>query len=131
MAVLSAQYRMVPMFLVMGIIYVLSDQPGDVVDLGWYVPGLDKLAHLAVYGLLGASVILAHKSSSRKNFPRRVCLTTLIVCLLYGISDEFHQSFVPGRFVSGADLLADVAGAAAVCGGWLWSRRKAVCRLLA
>jgi VanZ family protein len=73
-------------------------------------------------------VVLAHRSGSRKNNPWRVCLATLAVCLVYGISDEFHQSFIPGRFVSGADVLADMAGAVTVLSGWMISLKKGICR---
>jgi VanZ family protein len=106
------------MILVMGTIFFLSHQPGDSIDLGNF-PGIDKVAHLAVYGLLALTVILAHSASARKKTPTAVCLSTCVICLLYGISDEFHQSFIPGRFVSGADVLADMVGAVTACCGWL------------
>jgi VanZ family protein len=37
------------------------------------------------------------------------------------MSDEFHQSFIPGRWVSIFDLLADLTGAMLVCALWLWN----------
>ena len=44
----------------------------------------------------------------------RVKSSTLVVCfsLLYAISDEFHQSFVPGRNADPWDVLADFVGVA-------------------
>ena len=39
-------------------------------------------------------------------------MTTLVGAVLWGVSDEWHQSFVPGREVDAVDLLADVAGSA-------------------
>jgi VanZ family protein len=42
------------------------------------------------------------------------------VCLLvglYGITDEFHQSFIPGRTADALDVAADVAGG--LLGTWL------------
>ena len=37
----------------------------------------------------------------------------LVISVLYGVSDEFHQSFVPGRTPSLLDLVFDAVGAAA------------------
>lgn len=117
------KYRMVPMILVMGTIFFLSHQSGDVVDIG-YFPGIDKVAHCLVYGLLAATVIVAHGQKARSNKPLMVSMLACVVCLLYGLSDEFHQSFIPGRFVSGGDILADMVGAVAVSAGWFWGYRK-------
>lgn len=48
-------------------------------------------------------------------------IVILLLCVLYGITDEFYQSFIPGRCVSGGDLLADMVGASAmVLGWWYW-----------
>jgi len=115
--------RVVPMIMVMGTIFFLSHQSGDTIDLGG-IPGMDKLAHMSIYGLLASTVIFAHRLPGKKKFPLQVCCNTLVVCLFYGLSDEFHQSFVPGRFVSGADVLADVLGAALVSAGWIFMEKR-------
>jgi VanZ family protein len=69
------------------LIFIASSVPGD------QVPGTisDKLAHLLVYAVLGACFMLS---------------------IAYGISDEFHQSFTPGRTPDARDLVADGIGAA-------------------
>ena len=41
---------------------------------------------------------------------RSVLLFSPLLATLYGVSDEFHQSFVPGRESSGWDVLADFVG---------------------
>lgn len=121
------KYRAVPMILIMGTIFFLSHQPGDAIDLS-SIPDLDKVAHFCVYGLLAASVVLAHSSYSRKRAPWRIYLATLAVCLLFGISDEYHQSFIPGRLVSGSDVLADMAGVVTAVSGWLYFLKKGIHR---
>jgi VanZ family protein len=116
--------RMVPMAIIMGTIFFLSHQPGDSLSLP-EVPGIDKLAHLAAYGTLAASVLFAMGEQRMRANPWRTMLLTVAFCFLYGISDEFHQSFIPGRTVSIYDLLADASGAAIVCVLWAgWRKRR-------
>ncbi len=113
--------RMVPMFLVMGTIFFLSHQSGDTLDLPLF-PGMDKICHLAIYGLLAMTVLWC-LGPEKPVSPVRVALKTVLFCLVYGMSDEFHQSFIPLRSVSGLDLLADLAGSMLVCGTWLMNRK--------
>lgn len=118
---LLAGLRTIPMALVMGIIFFLSDQPGDSLYLPPF-PGIDKFAHLAAYGALAAATIFAFGSGYQRRRPIAVFCITVLFCLSYGVSDEFHQSFVPGRSPSGFDVFADVCGALLVC--FLWSGWK-------
>ena len=111
------------MVLMMGIIFFLSSKTGDSFQVPSF-PGIDKIAHASIYGVLAVTVIFAQSKKSRERKPLLVILITVIACLLYGISDEFHQSMVPGRFPSGLDIAADVCGAVAVCVGWLWWRNR-------
>jgi len=69
--------------------------------------GSDKVAHGLAYLVLGAFASLA--TGSRP--------AGALLAVLYGISDEIHQSFVPGRFPDLWDLVADSAGA--LLGAWL------------
>ncbi|WP_457575374.1 VanZ family protein [Desulfomarina sp.] len=112
--------RMVPALIVMGTIFFLSHQPGDTLYMP-PLPWFDKIAHLAIYALLAISVLYGFfPLLKEKKFPA-VTLSVVIFCVFYGISDEFHQSFIPGRFVSIGDVAADGAGALLACCGWfLW-----------
>jgi len=49
-------------------------------------------------------------------------LVTLFVVMLYALTDEIHQVFVPGRTLDAADWAMDVLGA--VAGGGLYSWPK-------
>lgn len=109
------------MLLVMGTIFFLSHQPGDTLSLPSF-PGMDKICHLAVYGLLALAGLWSFRLG-RQVLVVRVALKTVLFCLFYGMSDEFHQSFIPQRSVSGIDLLADLVGAMLGCGIWLSSTR--------
>ena len=75
------------------------------------LPASDKIAHAAWFFVLG---LLAYRAArSGEGWPRRRTTLVLILgALLWGISDEAHQFFVPGRDVEAADVAADVAGAA-------------------
>jgi VanZ family protein len=43
--------------------------------------------------------------------------------VLYGLADEFHQAYIPGRDSNPVDILWDVAGLSAGCGAYLLARR--------
>jgi VanZ family protein len=63
----------------------------------------------------------------------RLAAVTLAFCIAYGISDEWHQSFVPGRHADAWDVLKDAIGAAggvAVYQAWMRRIAPAEARLL-
>jgi uncharacterized protein YfiM (DUF2279 family) len=118
--------RMVPVAVTMGIIFFLSHQPGDSLSLP-EIPGMDKVAHLAAYAFLAATLLIAFGDGQRHIRPKSVLWLTVLLCVLYGISDEFHQSFVPGRSSSFFDVLADCAGATLTSALWFrWRKRIAM-----
>jgi VanZ family protein len=77
---------------------------------GWSFVGIDKLGHLAVFGLLGVAWVrwlLQMGYGQAMVFLLAVVLTTL-----FGFSDELHQYLNPLRTFEWADLMADFSGAA-------------------
>ncbi|MEA2084680.1 MAG: VanZ family protein [Thermodesulfobacteriota bacterium] len=112
-----------PALIIMGVIFYFSHLPGDSIDFVSAFKGADKLLHALVYALLAVSCIPTAKSLIKKYSLRYVAVGIVFFCLLYGISDEFHQSFIPYRSASGWDVLADTAGATLTV--WIWSRRMA------
>lgn len=70
----------------------------------------DKVFHMFGYLVFGVTLMLA----VRKNFPdmkiSKVILIVLALGSLYGISDEFHQSLIPGRTADVFDWIADCCG---------------------
>jgi VanZ family protein len=69
-----------------------------------HVVNFDKAAHFFIFGLLATLV-------ARNGFvPGRAWVAIAIVSL-FGLTDEWHQSFTPGRSVEVADWLADTLGA--------------------
>jgi VanZ family protein len=67
----------------------------------------DILGHFLAYGALALLVVWALEAFG----VSRPALWALVVVLLYALSDEFHQSFVPGRHPDLFDIATDVAGA--------------------
>lgn len=106
-----------PVLALCTFIFVQSAFPSPHVLPSW--PYSDKLAHAGVYGLL--AFLLGRALSTNASLERNpVWLWGLAVVLttLYGLSDEWHQSFIAGRTADPADLLADAVGAAV--GVWIW-----------
>jgi VanZ family protein len=73
----------------------------------------DKTAHFAGYALLGALAMRAISDGRWRRCTWWTGLQALWIGAVYGASDEFHQSFVPGRTPSVDDWFADTLGAAA------------------
>ncbi len=85
----------------------------------------DEAAHSLGYLIFSLTLVWGWTSGFRKELSASSALLLWIGAVLYGISDEFHQSFVSGRTPSMADLLADAAGAlAAISGSWLLLRPR-------
>ncbi len=97
-----------------GVLFFLSAIPGKHVP-SLSLPGEDKFAHLALYAIFGAALAWGWVRSARE----RSALPILALGVLYAVSDEWHQTFVPGRDPSLADLLTDTAGV--LLGYWLFS----------
>ena len=100
-----------------GVIFAFSSVPDLGTGLGGWDLALRKLAHAAEYGVLGA---LLARATGRGGLA-------LALGTLYAVSDEIHQTFVPGRMGSPLDVAIDAIGVA--CGIAVWqtvrSRRLA------
>lgn len=86
-----------------GLIFWLSSSP-DAQGAFWLIevmPYGDKFAHAFAFGVLAFCV---HMASGK-------WWLALGLSSLYGMSDELHQSFVPGRRVGFSDWIADTLGA--------------------
>lgn len=91
-----------------GLIFGLSHQP--TVPLPG-IPGVDKLAHAAEYGLYALLVARAIFPHLKRESPTHGWGPVLAWCLFYAITDEIHQAYVPGRSSDWLDVVADGTGA--------------------
>jgi hypothetical protein len=90
-------------------IFVLSSFPGSAYPATDLV-NADKLVHVAIYGLLaalGARGLLRGWGMG----SGRVLAVAAAASTLYGLTDELHQWFVPGRNADWRDVVADGVGA--------------------
>jgi hypothetical protein len=76
--------------------------------------------HLVGYALLGVSYL--HGFASHKGVNRGTLLAAIVLAGLYAVTDEFHQSFTPGRTPSAVDVSIDTVGAALGAVIWAWAR---------
>lgn len=98
-----------PLIIYSGIIFTLSSFPQpDFIDLGFQF--WDKILHLKAFFIYGLLTITAIQSIKPELSKSRMALLTLVIGFLFGLSDEFHQYFVPGRESDIWDLAADVTG---------------------
>jgi len=70
----------------------------------------DKIAHLIEYAVLGFLLVRALQQSESKTTRNHALSLTLAIGILYGLSDEVHQIFVPLREFEILDILADAVG---------------------
>jgi VanZ family protein len=89
------------------LIYWLSDQPHLPVPMVFELQ--DKLQHMIAYFVMG---ILAWRNFKHSiGTLKLLAVVSIAFCSLYGISDEWHQSFVVGRSSEVLDWVADTIGA--------------------
>lgn len=72
----------------------------------------DKILHVMEYA---GFAFLLHQTFSRQRrwyaISQNAVLLAVFIAMVYGATDEFHQSFVPGRSTELNDWIADSVGA--------------------
>jgi VanZ family protein len=112
--------RYLPALAWAGLIFFLSSRE-HLPDL-LPVEGSDKVIHAGFYGVLAAWLLYGAGGPT----SRRAYLAA-VVASLYGVTDELHQHFVPGRTTDVFDWLADTVGAALCVALWrAYKRRRSV-----
>ena len=71
---------------------------------------IDKIAHFFVFGIFGLLLARAFSNSAGWGIGRRAFSLALLFGVIWGGVDEIHQAFVPGRFCSIGDFVADGMG---------------------
>ena len=126
--------RFIPMIIMMIVIFVFSAMPGDesgntsgsilavIVQIIEKITGsmitedtmnimhliLRKCAHFTEYMMLGITTVIALYDRNKKLV--RNLLIPLVIVILYAVTDEIHQYFVPDRACAALDVFIDSCG---------------------
>jgi len=94
--------RFIPALVWMGIIFYFSSRQTTGIggDSYWLRFFILKSFHLIEYALLFILI----------NFAINSKINSIFIAYLYGVSDEIHQSFIPGRTSKFTDTLIDLLG---------------------
>jgi uncharacterized protein YfiM (DUF2279 family) len=101
-----------PVALLLGYEFFLSAQPPS--GMPWLGPWFwekDKVEHLVYFFLTGLCAVRAARFGEGWS-TGKTAVFLILTGLLWGCSDEIHQSYTPGRSVEIGDVAADVAGVA-------------------
>lgn len=122
----SSRWSVAVPVLLMGMFWAASSIPGELRPddpltyrlFAWLPPTAQNLLHIPAYAALAFlwhAVFRAWRIAGIAPFA-----LSLVVSVLYGIGDEWHQSFVPGRYASATDATLNAVGTLA--GAWLAHR---------
>jgi len=102
-----------PVFLYMAFIFYLSSQTAVPGPSTPPFPHYDKVIHMVMFGVLSLLFFGAWKYEKTSS----PYVYAIIFTIMYGVLDEFHQSFVPGRTPDVFDAVADGIGSLIVLFG--------------
>ena len=100
------KYQAPAIFWMLAIFIQSSMSRLPVPDLGFRLQ--DKVIHAVVYAILAVLLLRAFKNW--RGAAEKYIIFTLWTGSLYGVSDEIHQLFVPGRSADLLDVAADILG---------------------
>jgi len=93
-----------------GVIFGFSSLPiNKETEFSWIDFIIKKTAHVVEYGILFWLLVRAWTNKSFEIKPKMV-IYAFIICILYALSDEWHQTFVPGREGTLRDVGFDTIG---------------------
>jgi VanZ family protein len=116
--------RWLPAVIMMAAIFIFSATPGnELPNYGFWDFLVKKGGHTLGYGLLALSYWYALNAGQKPKLP----VVAWLLAVLYAATDEFHQSFTPGRHATPLDVLIyDNLGAAFAMflATWLTKRKQ-------
>ena len=118
---LNSALRWLLALCMLALIYFLSSTQGarEILPEEWLGTFFHEIlsagAHMILYGLLALALEWGFGTKDKKSR-----LLILLIVVLYGITDEIHQSFVPERNATVLDVIYDFTG------GWLVIYRQKI-----
>lgn len=97
-----------PLYAYGALIFYMSSMPKPLPSIS--IPSFDKALHIIEYSIFGFLAVRAFRYSPTRVFYKNFKVLAILLTLLYGISDEVHQLFVPSRESSIFDIIADAIG---------------------
>lgn len=106
---LLEKYYVIPLIisiLIAGFIFYISSIPASGFPSGLGIK--TKIYHAIIYLLLALflTITIVQGKTKRKYF----IIVAILITMLYGTTDELHQSFVPGRNPAFTDVMIDSIG---------------------
>ena len=99
-----------PFIFWLGVIFAFSSNPTTrASEIHWQDFIIKKTAHIVEYFIFSLLLYRALLNSGVRS--KRIFAFIVFTAFLYGMSDEFHQSFTPGRDPQPRDVMFDVTGA--------------------
>lgn len=96
----------VPVYFYAGLVFYLSSIP-QIIPPATGVYYSTWILHIIEYFLLS---LLLFRALLNSKFRKRALLFAVLIAIIYGITDEFHQLFVQGRSSTWVDVLFDGLG---------------------
>jgi len=97
----------IPLILASITIFIASHQEGVPFDTSIFI-FQDKVMHFFAYTIYGYTIQLYLKSLNLAK--SKYIMFTIMIGSLFGLSDEFHQYFIPNRSTEFFDWVADTLG---------------------
>lgn len=95
------------LILTLAIIYFSNQETVDFLNNPFYME--DKLLHFAAYFIYGLTIQFALINSTNYK-SKKYYLTIILIGAFFGMTDEIHQYFIPGRSSDILDWIADLLG---------------------
>jgi VanZ family protein len=100
----------VTVFVWLAFVELLTSLPGSALPSFSMLPSwTDKVVHFCMYGVLG---LLLARVGVLQTWSRRRLVLTVVMISLFGVLDELHQLFIPGRSAEVGDWAMDTLGSA-------------------